>query len=139
MLSLQAPALQLSLYELAGILLAVCGFWSALLSVLAMAGLRFVVRSTEQRWTSAQQLVDARLRPLEGHVADYPRRAGEVDSAISQVREMLRAEYVAREDWIRFAANIDGRMERLVAEQQDSATALGRIEGALAHIAEGAR
>lgn len=104
---------ELELWHLISLLLAFFGCVAAFGKVL----LSQIDRRLEQRFNSQQELLNERFATQERLRADtqarWDRDFEDLEKQLRATAERLPNEYVRREDWIRFSATMDAKVDAL--------------------------
>ena len=74
---------------------------------------KLLLSQFEKRMDERQKVMEARLSELRNSVTRESSRITEVGNSITEFMNKLPLEYVRREDWIRFSATIDTKLDRL--------------------------
>lgn len=110
----------LSVWETISALAGLIGFFVGALGVTVRLMIRQYTRALDQRFdlierarTEAQVHWNMRIEGLERHVREEPVQWEALRKEMGAINAQLPVEYVRREDWIRFSAGIDAKMDSL--------------------------
>lgn len=100
-----STVVQLSIAEI----LTIGGF--VLGAIYAMA--RMIVSQMRASLAQRFDLMEARFTQLEETTKELDATNNKLEREVEQFNRLLPLEYVRREDWIRFSASIDAKLDRL--------------------------
>jgi len=93
-------------------------FWEVLGGLLAMLTVfsGIVVFSMKAITGAQNRYFEERLKQIETQIADSTKHWQDIERDLLRLRAELPEKYVRREDWIRFAGQIDAKLDTLRAE-----------------------